>query len=114
MLHWYQDLDVYVCASSSEGTPNPCLEAAACALPIVTTPVGNMPEFLVDGVQGFFIERTVESIRAALESLRDDPLLRSRMSLASLDRIQTWSWTSQADNYRQLFRECLDSNLQPT
>ena len=29
MLDFYRDLDVYVCASRSEGTPNPCLEAAA-------------------------------------------------------------------------------------
>ncbi len=34
-------LDVYVCASRSEGTPNPCLEAAACGLPVVTTARGQ-------------------------------------------------------------------------
>jgi len=43
MREFYQSLHVYVCASRSEGTPNPCLEAAACGVPVVTTPVGNMP-----------------------------------------------------------------------
>ena len=49
MLDFYHSLDVYVCASRSEGTPNPCLEAAACGLPVVTTRVGNMPELIRDG-----------------------------------------------------------------
>jgi hypothetical protein len=49
MLDFYHGLDVYVCASKSEGTPNPCLEAAACGLPIVTTRVGNMPARLQRG-----------------------------------------------------------------
>jgi glycosyltransferase involved in cell wall biosynthesis len=47
MREFYQSLHVYVCASRSEGTPNPCLEAAACGVPVVTTPVGNMPELPV-------------------------------------------------------------------
>ncbi|HEX7829916.1 MAG TPA: glycosyltransferase family 4 protein, partial [Thermoanaerobaculia bacterium] len=46
MREFYQSLDVYVCASRSEGTPNPCLEAAASGVPVLTTPVGNMPEFI--------------------------------------------------------------------
>ena len=108
MLAWYQDLDVYVCASRCEGTPNPCLEAAACGLPLVTTPVGNMPEYLVDRVNGFFVERRVESIRAALAELVADPGLRAQMSLANRERILDWSWTHQAERYRDLFRTCLE------
>ena len=111
MRGWYQDLDVYVCASRSEGTPNPCLEAAASGLPLVTTAVGNMPEFLVDGVGGFFVERSVASIRAALEALAADPVLRARMSLANLARVQDWSWARQAERFRRMFRDCLERRL---
>ncbi len=113
MRDWYQDLDVYICASRCEGTPNPCLEAAACGLPIVTTPVGNMPEYLEDGVHGFFIERRLESIQAALRRLGEDPVLRARMSLANLEKIQTWSWAHQAEHYRQLFLDCLEPLAAP-
>jgi len=44
MVEFYRSLDVYVCASRSEGTPNPCLEAAACGLPVVTTRVWAAPK----------------------------------------------------------------------
>ena len=85
MRDFYQSLHVYVCASRSEGTPNPCLEAAACGLPVVTTPVGNMPEFVRDGVNGFFVARDVDAIAATLRRLRDDPELRERMGHAARD-----------------------------
>jgi glycosyltransferase involved in cell wall biosynthesis len=113
MLIWYQDLDVYVCASRCEGTPNPCLEAAACGLPLVTTAVGNMPELLVDGVGGYFVERSVASIRAAIQALEADPVLRTRMSLANLKSIQEWSWIHRAEAFRQLLRDCLRREAAP-
>jgi hypothetical protein len=80
MLDFYRSLDVYVCASRSEGTPNPCLEAAACGLPVVTTRVGNMPELIGDGENGFFVERDVADIADKLRRLRDDPALRDRLA----------------------------------
>ncbi len=66
MLDFYHSLDVYVCASRTEGTPNPCLEAAACGLPVITTRVGNMPELIRDGENGFFVERDVADIAGKL------------------------------------------------
>src|SRR5262249_3208239 len=37
MAEWYNDGTVLVCASQSEGTPNPALEAAACGCTVVST-----------------------------------------------------------------------------
>lgn len=105
MRDFYHGLDVYVCASRSEGTPNPCLEAAACGLPILTTPVGNMPELIRDGENGFFIERTVASLAAKLALLRDDPARCGRMGEAARASIVPWDWTFQARAYDAMFRE---------
>lgn len=107
MRDFYQGLDVYVCASRSEGTPNPCLEASACGLPVVTTPVGNMPELIRDGENGFFIERSAGSLAAKLALLRDDPALRRRMGEAARASIVPWDWTRQALAYRAMFRHAL-------
>lgn len=49
MRDFHHSLDVYVCASKSEGIPNPCLEEVASGLPVVTTRVGGMPELIRDG-----------------------------------------------------------------
>ena len=111
MRAFYQSLSVYVCASRSEGTPNPCLEAAACGVPVVTTPVGNMPEFVRDGVNGFFVTRDVEAIAAVLCRLRDDPELRGRMGHAARAAAEAWDWRHQAPRYAEMFGAVLDGRL---
>jgi glycosyltransferase involved in cell wall biosynthesis len=104
MVDFYPSLDVYVCASRDEGTPNPCLEAAACGLPIVTTAVGNMPELICDGENGFLVRREVEDVAARLVQLRDDPDLRARMGRAARATVEAeWDWRHQALRYVPLF-----------
>jgi GT2 family glycosyltransferase/glycosyltransferase involved in cell wall biosynthesis len=109
MCDFYQSLDMYVCASRSEGTPNPCLEAAACGVPIITTRVGNMPELIQDGVNGLFVDRDVRDIAAKITLLRDNPELREKLSQAMLTAIRAWDWKIQAKNFRQMFTTVLDN-----
>jgi glycosyltransferase involved in cell wall biosynthesis len=111
MLEFYQSLDVYVCASRSEGTPNPCLEAAACGVPVVTTRVGNMPELIRDGANGLFVTRNVDDMAAALRRLRDDPELRVRMGGAARASVEDWDWRHQAPRYAEMFQAVLDERL---
>ncbi len=108
MLEFYQSLDVYVCASRSEGTPNPCLEAAACGLPVITTCVGNMPELIRDGENGFFVERNVADIAEKLCLLRDDLGLRTRLGQAAhASVVEAWDWRRQAARYDAMFQAVL-------
>ena len=111
MREFYQSLHVYVCASRSEGTPNPCLEAAACGVPILTTPVGNMPELIRDGENGFFITRDVDEIAARLRLLRDDPELRERMGRSARAAVEAWDWRHQAPRYAEMFEAVLEGRL---
>lgn len=111
MRAFYQSLHVYVCASRSEGTPNPCLEAAACGVPVVTTPVGNMPELIRDGENGLFITRDVEDIAAKLRRLRDDPELRERLGRAAREAVEAWDWRQQAPHYASMFADVLDGRM---
>jgi glycosyltransferase involved in cell wall biosynthesis len=108
MLDFYRSLDVYVCASRSEGTPNPCLEAAACGVPVITTRVGNMPELIRDGENGFFVERDVDGIAEKLVRLRDDPGLRNRLGQAARASVaEAWDWRRQAGRYDAMLRTVL-------
>jgi GT2 family glycosyltransferase/glycosyltransferase involved in cell wall biosynthesis/uncharacterized coiled-coil protein SlyX len=107
MRAFYQSLDAYICASHTEGTPNPCLEAAACGVPLLTTRVGNMPELVRHGANGFFIERNLGDLTEKLRALRDSPDLRLSLGEKLLEDIRPWDWSIQAQNYRLMFEEML-------
>ena len=102
MVEFYHSIDVYICASSSEGTPNPCLEAAGCGVPVITTRVGNMPELIRHGVNGFFIERNIDDIQSKLEMLKNNPKLVSRLGENIRKDILDWDWKRKAQNYRYI------------
>jgi glycosyltransferase involved in cell wall biosynthesis len=112
MLEFYRDLDVYVCASRSEGTPNPCLEAAACGVPIITTAVGNMPELIEEGGNGYLFDGSVDGLAHDLAVLRDSPLLAMRMGARIRETITAWDWRMQAENYARMFDSVLKNRGQ--
>ena len=45
MREWYQGLDVFLCTSSADGTPNPPFEAAACGCLVLSTDVGCLTDW---------------------------------------------------------------------
>jgi glycosyltransferase involved in cell wall biosynthesis len=109
MRDFYHSIDAYVCASRSEGTPNPALEASASGVPVVSTRVGSMPEFIRDGENGFLVDRDAAAIAAKLRILRDNRVLRHRMGDAAREAAEGWDWQLLAPNYAAMFRDVLAS-----
>lgn len=98
----YHQSTFYICASEWEGTPNPALEALACGLPVVSTRVGNMPELIVDGYNGYLVDRTAESIADAIDKLgKGDLAEMSRNARSSIEN--GWNWSAQAAKYEKMF-----------
>ena len=52
-LNWE---DVYILPSYNEGLPIAILEAMACSHPVISTPVGGIPEVIKDGVNGKMVQ----------------------------------------------------------
>jgi glycosyltransferase involved in cell wall biosynthesis len=69
----YHACDVYVVASRQEGGPKGVLEAMAAGVPLVTTRVGQAPDLVEDGRNGFLVEvEDVEGIADSVVRLHDD------------------------------------------
>jgi len=82
--------DVLLFPSLSEGSPNVVKEALACALPVVATRVGDLPERLVDLKGCVLSGPTVEEFEEGITTLlgyEDDGSLRSAAEDVSLDAI---------------------------
>jgi glycosyltransferase involved in cell wall biosynthesis len=81
MPTFYNSLDVYLICSRIEGGPVTLLEAMACGIPVVTTPVGHVTEIVKDRINGFVFE--IDGVTEACEkilSIRNDRELKLRVS----------------------------------
>lgn len=102
MRNWYNDATIYLCASETEGTPNPALEAAACGCTVVSTRVGNMPELLRDRENGVLVNRQIDDI---LDGIRFAIANHVRLASTLYQDIQEWSWSRRSEQYYQLFEK---------
>lgn len=104
MISFYASIDAYVCVSNSEGMPLPILEAAASGLPIVSTPVGGIPEFL-DEEWLVPVDNPIPTMCEKLAILRDDQELRRKVGKANYKKaLKDWNWKDMAKQYDKVFQ----------
>lgn len=72
--------DVFVRPSLSEGLGNAFLEAMAAGVPIIGTPVGGIPDFLINGETGLFCQsKNPQSIAEKIKRLLSDNQLKQKI-----------------------------------
>ena len=104
MPDYYAKIDLYVCPSKVEGTPNPILEAMACGVPIVSTDVGIVPQAFGPLQRRFILEeRSVDCLTEKLKTLLRDPALLRQMSAENLEYIAPWDWGGKARAFGNFF-----------
>lgn len=80
----FASVDIVVLPSYREGLPKGLIEAAACALPLVTTDVPGCREVVRDGVDGLLVPaRDADALANAIARLQDDPALAARLGQAA-------------------------------
>ncbi len=112
MPAYYSSIDVYVCPSMIEGTPNPVLEAMACGVPIISTDVGIVREALTGAQEHFIVdERTPEHFADAIEKLHYDRDLLSKLSEENIANRTEWAWETRVERFRDFFQRALKNSL---
>ena len=108
MPDYYASLDLYVCTSEIEGTPNPILEAMACGVPVVSTDVGVVPDVFGPAQQRWILdERSPASLKRALRTLASDPGQLAMLSRENLQSIRNWDWRVKVRAFEGFFRQLL-------
>lgn len=103
--------DIFVLPSLTEGLPLSVLEAMSHGLPIIATPVGGIPELVLDHEHGILVPvQDSSALAEALASLVSNPSQREIMGTASTERIQAhFTYPRMLESY-----ECLYNNLLTT
>jgi glycosyltransferase involved in cell wall biosynthesis len=72
-----------------DGIPNVLVEAAACGVPIISTPVSGIPELIVDGESGLLVDsRDPAALARAIELMVQSVELRERVRANARKRVE--------------------------
>jgi glycosyltransferase involved in cell wall biosynthesis len=95
----YRRSNLLLCTSYSEGGPRVCLEAMACGTPVISTPVGIMPEVLSDGFGGRLVTWDANNIATSVLEILNNPLDRNRMGSEANQIVQPFNQDKTLRNY---------------
>lgn len=87
-LNW---ADVYILPSFNEGLPIGILEAMSYRHPIISTPVGGIPEVVKDGVNGIMVKPgNVQEIAKAISAFVGDKKLVEEYGMHSIELVKPY------------------------
>jgi len=112
MPDYYANIDVYICTSKVEGTPNPVLESMACGVPIISTDVGIVSEAFGSKQKNFIIsERNTDALKEKIKEIYFNRKQLIALSNENLNMIKQWDWSIKVKNFEQFFKETLKEKV---
>tara|TARA_R110000824_G_scaffold218435_3_gene405087 strand:+ start:15730 stop:16641 length:912 start_codon:yes stop_codon:yes gene_type:complete len=104
MPSFYQNIDIYVCMSKSEGHNNPVMEAGGMGVPVISSRCGSAEEIINDGENGFLIERNAEALREKILFLKNNWDERHRMGHELYNTVMNgWTWENRIVDFEKMF-----------
>lgn len=108
----YEQCDVWLCCSRSEGFGLTVLEAMACRCPAVSTKCGGPEDIVKHGENGFLcdvddVESLVDAVLRVLKSSESEWLALSTAALATATQ---YSWKDATDLFEQALNQAIMRN----
>jgi glycosyltransferase involved in cell wall biosynthesis len=106
-VHEYlQASDIFVLPSEEDAFPLALVEAMACGLPVISTPVGGIKEIITDGQNGLLVQsRDFQQLYQAISGLIRNPALSASLGMAAVQTVQErYSAEIIIQKYCELFR----------
>jgi len=109
VVPYLQAMDVFVLPSLTETSSLATMEAMSCALPVIVTPVGNIPDYLDHEKNGWFVaRRDADDLARKISYLFDRADVRARLSLgARQTMIARYSWSTVSERVGNILHAML-------
>lgn len=103
---YLQAADIFAFPTENDAFPSSLIEAMACALPVVTTPVGAIKTVIADRENGILFQPgNFQKLYQALDELISDPTLMSKIGHAARETAQAnYSSDAVINKYLSLFK----------
>lgn len=99
---FFDAADMFVLPSAYEANALVVLEALAAGLPVIATRVGYAPEVVVDGVNGFLVDRDPAEVADRMERLAEDG--RDVYRAPARASVEGHGWRATAEAYVALLQ----------
>lgn len=95
--------DLFVFPSVYEIFPLVALEAAAAGLPLLTAPVYGIEEFVLDGINGWLVERTPEALAEKLHYSLENPAVLYNMGQHAVRSVEQYKPNHFRDHWQAFY-----------
>jgi glycosyltransferase involved in cell wall biosynthesis len=103
--------NVFVLPSYNEGLPMALLEAMSWGLPVITTPVGGIPELISTANNGLLVTPgNIEQLSAAMQSLIESENLRMSLGDAGRESVRPFEVSKYCDRLADIIKKCCNLN----
>ncbi|NJM97827.1 MAG: glycosyltransferase family 4 protein [Phormidesmis sp. RL_2_1] len=103
-----QASNVFILPSYNEGLPMAMLEAMAWGLPVISTPVGGIPEMVDPQKTGYLVNPgDIQGLTKAMRTLIEDASLRAAMGHSARERVKPLDVKVYHDKLRAIYKRYL-------
>lgn len=103
--------DVFILPSYNEGLPVAILEAMAWGLPIITTPIGGIPEVIIPNQNGLLVEPgNIQQLSKAIQLLIDDQQLRHSLGKAARETAKSFDASTYGERLENIYDAVLQAH----
>lgn len=107
VVRFYNSAAMLVCASTAEGGPRVTVEAMACGVPVISTPVGVMPELIKGGRNGLLFQWDAAELAGKIGQLLDNEEERQRMAEAGRLAVQPFQADAVIERYARGYHDLI-------
>lgn len=106
--NFYEDVDVILIASDADAGPSLFSEASMMEIPTISTDIGFPHEVIIDGVNGFIVERDIKKMSERIIELYENRQLLFDMSKRIKDDyIEVFGSHKLTQKWKSLFNDML-------